>query len=197
MKFARAVKLQGRKVNLCPINKKDIPLFHQWVSDLTVTKTLFSGTADVLTVYDEEDWFKKTKKREGELTLAIVAKKFSKTIGSIELKRINKIDKTASLGIIIGDKNYWGKGYGREAITLLLDFAFNVLNLHSVNLSVYDYNHRAIKAYQAVGFKEAGRLRETRFWGGKYYDIIKMDILADEFKNSKIKDLILEAQRKS
>jgi RimJ/RimL family protein N-acetyltransferase len=86
------------------------------------------------------------------------------------------------LGIVIGEKAYWNKGFGQEATRLLLDFGFNLLNLNSVILGTFAFNQRAIAAYRKVGFKEIGRRREGRILAGKKYDVIFMDILAEEFR---------------
>ena len=94
------------------------------------------------------------------------------------------------LVFFIGDKDYWGNGYGREALELLLDFGFNILNLNSMNLSVYAYNTQAISCYKKIGFKEAGRLRQAKIIGGNKYDEILMDILACEFKSPYIGKLL-------
>lgn len=196
MKFNRPIKLIGKRVNLCPVDEKDISLFHQWVTDLEVAKTT-ERSSKIFTMSDELLWLKDAQKKQKDgtdYTLTIFTKQ-NKPIGVIGLHNIEDSSRKADMGIMIGEKAYWGKGYGREAIVLMLDFAFNVLNMHSLSLGAYSYNTRAIRSYAAVGFKEAGRLREARFWGGKYYDIIKMDILAQEFKDSRIKDLILESQK--
>lgn len=195
MKQQRVTKLIGSKVYLCPLMKKDIGLFQKWMSDLEVASKIGEVATQVMTSESQIAWFEKQAKLKNHILLSIVAKKNLKTIGNITLKDIHQTDRRANMGILIGDKNYWSKGYGREAIVLLLDFGFNVLNLHSVAIGAYSYNVRAMRAYNAIGFKEVGRLREAHFWGGRYYDIIKMDILAQEFKDSKIKDLILESQQ--
>ena len=98
------------------------------------------------------------------------------------------ISRTATLGIFIGEKEERSKGYGTEAIKLLLDFGFNYLNLHEIKLDVYEFNKRAIKCYEKIGFKEYGRRRKCKFINGKYYDSIEMDILAEEFRESYIKN---------
>ena len=98
----------------------------------------------------------------------------------------DQTNRRASLGIIIGEKAYWGKGYGTDATRLLLDYGFNVLNLHSVELSVYSFNERAIRCYEKVGFTQTGRHREARILRGKTHDIITMDILASEFGESSV-----------
>ena len=196
MKSSRPVKLQGKRVNLCPLDEKDLHIFHKWITDLEVTKTTVSSSK-IFTVVDELQWLKdaKSKTKEGtSFTLAILTKQ-AQLIGISTLRNTEDVNRKAEFGIVIGEKAYWSKGYGREATTLMLDFAFNVLNLHSVSLGVYSYNMRALRAYQAVGFTKTGLLREAHFWGGTYYDIIQMDILAHEFKNSKIKNFILESQK--
>ncbi|MGB4722593.1 MAG: GNAT family protein, partial [Defluviitoga tunisiensis] len=81
------------------------------------------------------------------------------------------------------DKEYLSKGYGTEAMELLLDYGFNALNLQNIMLEVFDYNKRAIKAYEKVGFKVIGKRRQAKFFNNKRYDIIFMDILKDEFLN--------------
>lgn len=195
MSLERAIKIQGKKVSLSPLEESDARLFQQWLNDLEVAKTL-NIAEKIYTIKDELDYLKKAIKEKHAVNLGIIDNQTRKTIGSVGLKEISGVHRRAELGIFIGDKKYWGRHYGREAIILLLDYAFNVLNLHTISLSVYSYNQRAIRAYQAIGFQPTGKLREARFWGGKYYNIIIMDILDREFKASKIKDLIRECQQK-
>lgn len=98
------------------------------------------------------------------------------------------MNRTATLGIFIEDKEYLSKGYGTEAIRLLLDYGFNYMNLHSIKLHLMSFNERALKCYKKCGFKETGRIRENRFINGKYYDTIAMDILESEFSESYIRN---------
>jgi len=111
-------------------------------------------------------------------------------IGGISLDNVNYTNRTATLGITIGEKQEWGKGYGTEAVALMLDYGFFILNLNNIMLTVFDYNLRAKRCYEKVGFKIMGKRRKARFFAGKYHDEIYMDILAEEFKNSKIRKLL-------
>ena len=95
---------------------------------------------------------------------------------------IDHINRKAMIGIAIGDKTFWNKGYGTGAMRLLLDYAFNLLNLNSIMLGVYAYNEWAIKCYEKVGFKLIGRKREARIICGKKYDVIYMDILSQRIR---------------
>ena len=119
---------------------------------------------------------------------AIVDLKTDEMVGTLSLENVNYANRTAVLGIFIGNPDYRSNGYGTEAIKLLLDFGFNYMNLNTINLSVLSCNERAIKCYKKCGFKEAGLLRKSKFVNGKYYDTILMDILAEEFTEDCIKN---------
>jgi len=94
------------------------------------------------------------------------------------------------LGIAIGEKAYWNKGYGQDATKLLLDYGFNLLNLNNIMLGVFSFNERAVNCYRKVGFKEIGRRRQARIIGGKKFDVILMDILAEEFESVYVKKFL-------
>lgn len=112
----------------------------------------------------------------------------NKMIGTVCLEEFNDIDRTATLGIFIGDKNYRSKGYGTEAIRLILEYGFKYLNLQNIKLDLMEFNGRALKCYQKCGFKEYGRRRKCKYINGKYYDTISMDILAEEFEGDYIRN---------
>ncbi len=104
-----------------------------------------------------------------------------KFIGQCALFRVDEVAHTAELGITIGDKDYWGKGYGREAISLLLDYGFRLRNFRKIWLQVHGDNARAISAYKACGFIEEGRLRAHVWSNGHYVDLLQMGVLGDEW----------------
>jgi len=86
------------------------------------------------------------------------------------------------LGMVIGEKAYWGKGFGQEATGLMLDYAFNLLNLNTVSLGVFAFNTRAIDCHKKSGFREIGRRRQARIIGDRKFDLVLMDILAEEYR---------------
>jgi RimJ/RimL family protein N-acetyltransferase len=94
------------------------------------------------------------------------------------------------LGIVIGEKSRWGQGYGQEAVKLLLDYGFSLLNLNSVMLGTFSFNQRALRCYEKVGFKMIGRRRDARIIAGEKHDMILMDILAEEFESPFVKGLL-------
>jgi RimJ/RimL family protein N-acetyltransferase len=188
-KKVRAIKLEGKRIFLSPILRKDVPSFQKWVNNLEITMYTAQAT-NIFTIEDEYEWFEKTRKSKDTIVLSIVKRNSNEVIGAVSLNEINYTDRRANLGIMIGEIKEWNKGYGKEALVLILDFGFNVLNLHNIYLSVYSYNKRAIMAYNKLGFKLTGKLRKARFLGGEYYDILIMDMLAKEFKESKIKCMV-------
>ena len=118
----------------------------------------------------------------GEHIFTIIDLATEQAIGRGMLFSIDLVNRGAMLGIIIGEKAYWGKGYGTDATRLLLEYTFTLLNLNSVMLGVFTrFNERAIACYRRVGFREIGRRRQARIIGGQKHDAILMDILAEEF----------------
>lgn len=102
-------------------------------------------------------------------------------IGHCALYSFDALSHTCELGIVIGDKDYWGKGYGTDAVRVLLDYAFRLRNVHKVHLNVNGNNTRAQRAYQKCGFVEEGRLRQHVWHNGQYIDLVYMGILREEW----------------
>ncbi len=103
-------------------------------------------------------------------------------VGLIQLFRTERRDRTAWLGVLIGDRLERGKGYGTEAIRLLMRFAFRELNYQKVNLNVFSFNPRAIAIYEKMGFIHEGRIRRTLYADGQYHDQVLMGMIAEEFE---------------
>lgn len=180
-------KLVGNKVYLSPIDKDDYEKYTEWVNDMEVG----IGMIFACKLIDEETEKNALERlSKSEFNFAIIDNEKNQVIGNIGFPSIDYINHSGEVGIFIGDKNYWGNGYGTEALKLLLDFGFNILNLNSIHLRAYSYNSPALKCYQKVGFKEAGRLREAKIIGGNKYDYVYMDILANEFKSLYIESVL-------
>lgn len=179
-------KLIGEKVYLAPVCRDDADTFAKWMNDFGVTDYI-GRSANLLTLPQEEAWINDVTQGRNYL-LSIVKNEDDRLIGNIELQNVNHTDRRATIGILIGEEEERSKGYGTEAINLLLDFAFNYLNINSVNLTLLAINERAKRCYEKVGFKEFGRQRQSRYVNGKYYDTIHMDILKSEFKQTFIKN---------
>lgn len=178
-------KLVGDRIYLSPRNTQDVEKFTEWMNDFYVTD--YTGrSGNVMSFEGEKKYLEENSNPEA--TFSIITLDEDKLIGNVSLENIDHLHRKAVLGIFIGDKEFLSKGYGTEAIRLILDYGFNYMNLHSIKLDVMSFNERALKCYKKCGFKEAGRIRQNRFINGKYYDTISMDILEDEFTESYIRN---------
>ncbi len=136
----------------------------------------------------EKAWMEEAMNKKNEFYFSIVKMENDKLIGNCGLHDISYPNRTGTVGIFIGDEENRSRGLGTEVLRLLLDYGFHYLNLNNIMLNVKSFNERAIKCYKKVGFKEFGRRRQSYFLNGKYYDDVKMDILAEEFQESYIKN---------
>jgi len=178
-------KLVGERIYLSPRNVEDVEVFTEWMNDFNVTDYI-GRSHQTMTLHEEKAFLEKVDRNKS--VFIIVDLQTDKVIGTVGLHDIDHIYRTATLGIFIGDEAYRSKGYGTEAIQLILDFGFNYLNLNNIDLALMEFNERALKCYKKCGFKEIGRRRKCKFINGKYYDSILMDILSEEFKDTYIKN---------
>ena len=178
-------KLVGERIYLSPRNVEDVEKFTEWMNDFEITD--YTGRSyQIMTLQNEKTYLE--KEQDNKSGFAIIDLQTDEIIGNVGLHDINNINRTATLGIFIGNKDYRSKGYGTEAIKLILDFGFNYLNLNNIDLALMEFNKRALKCYEKCGFKEIGRRRKCKFINGRYYDSILMDILSEEFTKSYIKN---------
>ena len=182
-------KLLGDRLYLSPKGTSDeeILKFTEWMNDFQVTDYI-GRTAQIVTLTEEKEFLEKNDKNNNSKTFNIVELKSNKLIGTIGLHQFNYIERSAVLGIFIGDSDFRSNGYGTEAIRLLLEYGFKYLNLHSIRLDLLSINERAHKCYLKCGFKDTGCSREQIFLNGKYYDMLHMDILENEFDGNYIRN---------
>jgi RimJ/RimL family protein N-acetyltransferase len=175
--------LKGKLVNLRAIERKDLDEIMKWVNDREVTKYLAAFLYPV-SQEEEEKFLERAMSRNDTEKNLVMETKEGVYIGQISLHKIDWKNSNAELGIVIGNKEYWGKGYGTEAIKILLHHAFNQMNLYKIDLQVFEFNQRGIRCYEKCGFKKEGKLRKNHFYKAKYYDVILMGILKDEFEKT-------------
>jgi RimJ/RimL family protein N-acetyltransferase len=178
-------KLVGDNVYLSPRNSEDVEKFVEWLNNFDTTDYI-GRSPQITTIEGETEWLK--NHANDEAAFVIVRLEDDEMIGTVCLERISHIDRTGTLGIFIGDSDSRDKGYGTEAIRMLLEYGFKYLNLNNIKLDVMGFNDRAIACYKKCGFKEIGRRRNCRFVDGKYYDSLSMDILAEEFEGNYIRN---------
>lgn len=166
--------IKGKKVTLRALEKEDLKRCLKWINDMDVVK-LAGPPRFPKSKVEEEKWFEKTTNDDKNRVLAIEAN--GKHIGNVGLHNIDFRNRNAMLGIMIGDKKYWNKGYGEDAIKMLIFFAFEEMNLHRIFLYVREDNERAIRCYEKCKFEKEGVLRESWFSNGKYHNTLVMGIL--------------------
>ena len=172
--------LEGTLVRLRALESTDLERVYTWINDRDVTRYVVDRYP--LSRADEERWLNERPANgfANGVRLAIETKD-GVHIGNVDLHQTNLEDRKAGLGIMLGEKDYWAKGYGTDAIDTLLKFAFHEMNLNRVWLHVFEFNERAMVCYQKCGFKEEGRLRQHYYQEGRYWDSVVMGILRDEF----------------
>jgi RimJ/RimL family protein N-acetyltransferase len=173
--------LTGSLVTLRPIEPDDYPTLSDHANDVELrllvggTPPLPSPQASIAALYERR------RQDPDEVNFAITANdQAGKLIGQCGLFRHDHVAHTAEVGVTIGDRSYWGRGYGREVVSLLVVYAFQVRNLRKVHLSVLATNERAIRAYVAAGFTEEGRRRQHVWNDGAYTDVVLMGRFRDE-----------------
>lgn len=176
------VFIDGNEVYLRPINIKDARSeWYSWLNDPEVTKYQNKGIFPN-TKRKQIEYFKKILKSENDVIFAIIEKKSQKHIGSVGLHNIDWIHRSAELGIVIGRKDTWGKGYGKLAWNMIASYGFNVLNLNRIAAIIVKDNIASIKSAKASGFRIEGELREFLFKNGSYRSAIILAALKKEFK---------------
>lgn len=173
---------KGNLVRLRPFEKEDASIIAGKINHF---ETLIGiGRVLPVSISEEEDFvnyaIRETSTRK---SLFFVVEEIldGQIVGSVSLKDIDNRNRTAELGVAIFEPKNFNKGYGTEAVTLILDVGFNVMNLNRIELNVYEFNNRAKHVYEKIGFKEIGKRRQFFFYGGQFYDSHLMDILAEEY----------------
>ncbi|MCE9581571.1 MAG: GNAT family N-acetyltransferase [Planctomycetes bacterium] len=174
---------RGPRLDLRPIDAADAPLFVRWLNDPDVTQYLARTLP--LTLEEESGLLKARAGDKDNVILVMVVRDGNVPIGSAGLHHISGPDRRGIFGIQIGEPSYWNRGFGSEATELMLEIAFERLNLNRVELSVYDTNARALRVYERAGYRAEGVSRQARFLGGRYVDVRQMAILAEEWRMRK------------
>ena len=172
--------IEGTKTYLRPLEMDDVSKSYVgWLNDPEVNGFLESRFLKQ-TKTTVKKYVSAIKKDKNYLFLAIVIKDGGKHIGNIKLGPINKVHGFAEIGILIGDKSSWGKGYATEAIKLLVNHAFKNLGLRKLTAGCYETNVGSIKAFQKAGFLEEGRFKKHYAYNGKYLDRICLALFKTE-----------------
>jgi RimJ/RimL family protein N-acetyltransferase len=174
--------IYGQRVRLRHVEREDLPQFVEWLNDPEVYQGLAMFTP--LSLSEEEEWFEnmlKSAKEERPLCIEAQQDDVWQLIGNSSFFSIDWRNRSAELGIFIGDKSYWNQSYGSEVMKVLLRHGFSTLNLHRVFLQVFEDNPRAIRSYEKAGFVHEGRQRQAEYHDGQFHDVLWMSVLRPEW----------------
>ena len=183
--------IRGKNIDLWALEKYDLLTNLRWANDRELID--LTGMPRLPKSVEElEGWYDRATKNPTNKFFAIKTKS-GIYIGNLELNSIDWINKNLEIGILIGERSFYGKGMGTEATMVALNFIFNQMDFRRVYLSVSSHNKPAIKLYEKCGFKKEGIRREAYFFNNKYVDIIEMGLLKKEFEEIKDKFIALRA----
>jgi len=174
--------LIGDRLYLRPLGEADLDLCMKWINDSELIACLDRRLP--MGFEQERAWLKKQYEDPSSFSLAIVLNDGDVHIGNCGLHNIDRFDRSAEFGIMIGDLGARQKGYGTEAGRLLIEFAFRELGLHRVELCVFSFNKRAQSVYEKLGFVHEGTKRESYFRHGAFHDTLVMSILESDWSGT-------------
>lgn len=174
--------IYGERIRLRQAEREDLPTFVAWLNDPEVRHGIHMHLP--MSMAREEIWFEEMIKRPVDAQTLVIEAKSGKnwvTIGTCGFHNIDTLVHSAEVGILIGEKGYWNRGYGTETMQLLLKHGFHSLNLNRIDLMVYEDNPGGIRAYEKAGFVHEGRLRQAQYTDGEYKDVLIMSVLRSEW----------------
>jgi RimJ/RimL family protein N-acetyltransferase len=173
--------IEGKLVRLRAPERGDIPTFVKWINDPEVTEFLKLDTP--ISMEEEEVWYAEMVKRKDRVFS--IETLDGRLIGNVGLVGLDWESRRTDIGIMIGEKDAWSKGYGTDAVMVLLGYLFDELNLNRVSLFTDANNTRAQRCYEKCGFKKEGVMRQYRFKRGRYLDGVLYSILKEEWKRTR------------
>lgn len=185
---APIINFSGEKVALGPLRRELLPYYQRWINEFAVQRNI-ARIPRPWTMEQERQWIETQLTSERDIPFTIYEKSTMRPIGTTSLSAIDHRNGTAEFGILIGESNCWGKGYGTETTTLVLDYGFTALGLSNIILLVLEFNQAGIRAYQKAGFREIGRRRQAQLMNNRRWDVILMDCLASEFTSHRLADV--------
>ena len=172
--------LVGIKTKIRPLELADLDILHKWFNDQEVN-LWSSGAFPLNTMFSKDSLEDKLFNEPSQRQRYMIVGHDDAPMGTIGFDELNIPARSATLFITLGEQDFWGQGYGTDALITFINFLFNQWNLHRLSLDTWDGNERALKAYQKIGFQIEGRQRDARFILGKYHDAILLGLLQRDF----------------
>lgn len=171
--------------------------FCQWARDTEYSRLLDSSPPYTFSEKKWKEWMEKDLEKEHNYFFSIRAIEADMLLGFIALFETYWQHGDTMVAIALGEREYWGKGYGTEAMNLILRYVFNEMNLRRVSLIVFEYNPRAIHSYEKAGFVEEGRIRGAMLREGKRWDFIWMGVTREEWMKTQVAMTLNEHSRET
>lgn len=173
--------LIGKNITLRPITPADAEAMFASLADKESQR--LTGTQQTFTLEQVQNYCQKVATADDRADYAITRKDNPHYIGEVVLNDIDEENRSASFRIALASQAHFGQGYGTEATQLILDYGFQTLHLHRIELEVYDFNPRAQHVYEKAGFVREGLRRDVLLWEGRYYNAITMSMLSHEYQS--------------
>ncbi len=169
---------EGKLVRLRAREEGDLERYHRWLNDPELTQYIMMRYP--LSMAEERNYLANIPPVSFEDAPFSIETLAGEHIGSCALHRGSPEDRSASLGIFVGEKQLWSGGYGTDAMRVLCRFGFEQMNLERIELQVFEDNPRAQRVYEKVGFKVEGCRREADYRYGRYRGIVVMGLLRED-----------------
>lgn len=173
--------LGSESVTLRSLELEDCSEFYLWSQDREVTQFSLSSYAYPQSKQDITHWLSKINESSKTVTFGVCCSITNKLIGYAGIASISTLNRCGEYFVLIGDKDYWGKGVGTEVTKLITDYGFRTLGLHRIELTAFSNNPAAIRAYSKAGYVKEGVLREAGYRNGKFFDKVLMSVLSKEW----------------
>jgi RimJ/RimL family protein N-acetyltransferase len=186
------LELNGNVVYLKKLDKEYIEEYWGNFKNTSIETMIFTGSAQAFNKTEIENYIDRVAADSDRVDFLIFSKQDNKIVGEVVINEVDRNNRCGNIRILINRKDDFSKGYGTEAMILALNYGFGMFNLHRIELEAYPFNNRAIHVYEKIGFKREGLRRDGAYYNHKYYDMITMSFLENEFRERYLKNLDLE-----
>lgn len=186
------LELNGNIVYLKKLDKEYIEEYWDNFKNTSIETMIFTGSAQAFNKTEIENYIDRVAADSDRVDFLIFSKQDNKLVGEVVINEVDRNNRCGNIRVLINRKEDFSKGYGTEAMILALNYGFGMFNLHRIELEAYPFNNRAIHVYEKIGFKREGLRRDGAYYNHKYYDMITMSFLENEFRERYLKTLDLE-----
>ncbi len=173
--------IEGKKVHLRALERDDIQLLWKWDNDHEVQYFMANPPAAASLDYEARRYDDLTTNPTKRAFIIETKETPHRAIGLIDYYDLSVRNQNCWVSIMIGEKEFWGQGYGTDAMRAMLDYLFNQMHLHKVRLWAVGHNERATASYRKCGFQVEGISKESVSSEGRWYDEINMAVFARDF----------------